>query len=123
MYSPFEVMFGRKPVLPVELDQRDDNEEQNLDAVEMEDATRILSDRRVCVLQEVKENIKKAQLKQKEAYDKKHCTPNGFQVYYDMIILVINTMIIGWCKCVKERFYKKKGKEEKWTSNGMARTT
>ena len=49
-------------------------------SVKMETAVSALTSNRKSVFKEVKENIKNAQLKQKEHYDMKHCNPSKFQV-------------------------------------------
>ena len=85
LYSPFEVMFGRKPTLPIELDGKH-IPPQRSDTTDVDDATRMLTDNRLSILREVKENIKRAQLKQKKLYDKKHHTSKSFQVHCTCII-------------------------------------
>ena len=72
-------MFGRKAVLPVE--SKEDQPISTLNSsVKMETAVSALASNRQSVFKEVKENIKNAQLKQKERYDMKHCNPSKFQV-------------------------------------------
>ena len=61
-------MFGRKPVLPVDLD--DKQPRPDLD----------VSFDTLHVFKEVKENVKKAQIKLKEQYDRKHATFVTFEV-------------------------------------------
>lgn len=87
-YSPFELMFGRKATLPIDLDMKkdtNDEETENQDLQETEekitsmDVDR-LTERRKELIEEAKLNIKEAQKKQKEAYDRKHARPEGFQV-------------------------------------------
>uniref|UniRef100_A0A1X7U111 Integrase catalytic domain-containing protein n=1 Tax=Amphimedon queenslandica TaxID=400682 RepID=A0A1X7U111_AMPQE len=90
-YSPFELMFGCKATLPIDLDMKKDtnNEEtenqdnQDLQETEEEltpmDADR-LTEKRKELIEEGKLNIKEAQKKQKEVYDQKHARPEGFQI-------------------------------------------
>ena len=83
-YSPFELMFGRKATLPIDLDMMkntNDEETKNQDLHETQtmDVDR-LTERRKELIEEAKLNIKEAQKKQKEAYDRKHARPEGFQV-------------------------------------------
>lgn len=80
LHTPFEVMFGRQAILPVELDGGKNNEilQKLEDDSEHEKATEILKSCRKDVLQRVKTNIIKAQKKQKEDYDKKHAKPPSF---------------------------------------------
>ena len=66
--SPFEVMFGRKPTMPIDIDMAtnspEDQLQQCLDAGEFS-PSKIASQQQE-LLEQVKENIKKAQEKQKE---------------------------------------------------------
>ena len=77
-------MFGRKATLPIDLDMMkntNDEETKNQDLHETQtmDVDR-LTERRKELIEEAKLNIKEAQKKQKEAYDRKHARPEGFQV-------------------------------------------
>lgn len=76
-YTPFELMFGRKPVLPIDIDMEKKDPAmllneyhgaQDLSLTETREARQKL-------LEAAKANITKAQLKQKEHYDKRHCKP------------------------------------------------
>ena len=70
-------MFGRKAVLPIELEENIPPTQYNCNMAEdMEQLTL----NRCQIFKEVKENIKKAQLKQKQQYDKKHAIPLSFKV-------------------------------------------
>ena len=78
-------MFGRKPVLPIELDDNDVINIQNTSVNTVVEAIGKINEERMKV---VKENIKKAQLKQKEQYDKKHANPATFKVEMPMSIII-----------------------------------
>ena len=77
LYSPFEVMFGCKPVLPIDINEqiyqiyRSSVTWKKLLVKLME---------RLGVFKEVKENIGKAQSKQKRIYSQKHAIPIAFEV-------------------------------------------
>ena len=65
-YSPFEVMFGRKPVLPVEIRSdasEDASEDVNVFATHDEDALQEQLEARKKILEQAKENIVDAQQK------------------------------------------------------------
>ena len=83
MSGPHELMFGRKAVLPVDIDvdERDvedllqDEKEESVSA-----AVDVIIKKRVDLLGIAKSNIVKAQQKQKLAYDKKRACPSAFEV-------------------------------------------
>lgn len=82
-YTPFELMYGWKALLPVEIDidSRDvEDITEKFDEVEDYDAIQAITENRLQMLQQAKENIKVAQDRQKLAYDKKHGSVNGFSV-------------------------------------------
>ena len=70
-------MFGHKAVLPIELD---DNKKPIPDNFCIEENIEKLTSDRLTIFKEVKDNIKRAQLKQKEGYDRKHSIPMSFKV-------------------------------------------
>jgi hypothetical protein len=82
LHSPFELMFGRKAVIPVEIDFEP---KSGSDMLEMynestrNDASDYHSNRHI-VLQNAKQNIQIAQQKQKEQYDRKHSIPCKYKV-------------------------------------------
>ena len=87
-FTPFELMFGRRAVLPIDLEiekrdpkdvlgqQEQYNPEGNVSITAIERITQ----HRQQLLQAAKTNIKKQQEKQKELYDRKHARLNAFVV-------------------------------------------
>ena len=79
-------MFGQRAVLPIDLDMEKQSPEQLLQ--EYEDASTdqpgkeiaAITTLRQALLQQVKNNIVKAQKKQNEQYDKKHANPPCYRV-------------------------------------------
>ena len=108
--TPFEVMFGRKAVIPIDLDVEKPNAAQLLQ--EREEAsvdqpgTTIgeLTSHRMKVLQQAKNNIAQAQKKQKEQYDWKHANPPCYSV---------------GAKVLKKDFTRKKRNGGKMDHNGL----
>ena len=78
-YTPFEVMFGRKATLPIDIDVEKPEVLQS-DSVIPTESVDVLTNIRITLLKEVKNNISQAQQKQKEAYDRKHANPSTFEV-------------------------------------------
>ena len=83
-FTPFELMFCRKAVLPIDIEMRKKTAEDVL--ASYEDASDLLTDNmdqlmknRRNMLEEAKANIKKAQERQKEQYDRKHAQSDAFQ--------------------------------------------
>ena len=80
-FTPFEVMFGRQAVLPIEVhvhyctNTTSLVHDKQLDDDEVE--IRMLHQRKV--LEVVKMNIAAAQTRQKEQYDRKHYNPDVFE--------------------------------------------
>ena len=75
-FTPFEVMFGRRAVLPIQLGIQD----ESLLTMALDD--QVVEKHMECqkkVLESVKKNII-AQTKQKEQYDKKHANPEVFKL-------------------------------------------
>ena len=80
--SPFEVMFGRLGVLPVDLAHGSNCEEELLVKKEYnrDQVLEELEEERTSRLEAVKKNIVLAQKAQKEQYDRKHNTAECFQL-------------------------------------------
>ena len=86
-FSPFDIMFGRLAVLPIDLQTH--HVDKKTFVIEKNDADieEHLKDRRK-ILDTAKTNILAAQKRQKEQYDRKHSNPdifkNGALVLKDM---------------------------------------
>ena len=70
-------MFGRKPVLPIDVDMEKKDPAMLLNEYHGARELSLTETREVHqkLLEAAKANITKAQLKQKEYYDKRHCKP------------------------------------------------
>ena len=79
-HSPFEVMFSRKGVLPVDMINVPNCSEELQLSYSEETSFSEHSENRRLQLEAVKKNIIKAQAKQKEQYDRKHYKPEVFHV-------------------------------------------
>ncbi|KAL5515024.1 hypothetical protein EMCRGX_G000133 [Ephydatia muelleri] len=86
LHTPFEVMFGRNAVIPIELTYLDpgsqllSNYMKSSESVVPIDFVGGLNKHRQEILERVEKNISIAQKKQKAAYDRKHANPCKFQV-------------------------------------------
>ena len=102
-------MFGRKAVIPIDLDNA--NEHAPPDAEEIighgcdPEIIETIQENTRKRLEKAKENIVRAQQKQKEVYDRKHHQPDA----YALGALVLK-------KTLQER----NGREESWIQNGWA---
>ena len=69
-----ELMFGRKARLPIDIEMDDHTPEECINQADgsVAQSVQVLADQRIEKLQEAKDNIKKAQAKQKQIYDQKH---------------------------------------------------
>ena len=77
-YSPFELMFARKPVLPVDINtEKKDPGVLLMDFCKAEDPSLLneLHHAKQATLNAAKANILKAQQRQKEQYDKRNYKP------------------------------------------------
>lgn len=82
-YTPFELMFGRKARLPIDIEIDEHDPEELIidnDAGEDHEAVQAITDQRIARLEIAKDNIKTAQAKQKRLYDEKHACPDAFVV-------------------------------------------
>jgi len=83
-FTPFELTFRRKAVLPIDLKMRKNTAEdalalcQNDSDVPADNMDKMMENRRN-MLEKAKANIKRAQERQKEHYDRKHAHPDAFQ--------------------------------------------
>ena len=74
-FSPFEIMFGRKAILPLNLDasvHQGPCNEAEVTICSQETEIQQKESQHKAILEEVQKNIISAQKKQKEQYDKKH---------------------------------------------------
>ena len=82
LYTPFEIMFGRKATLPIDLKMEQVKAVVNHglffqdNVLDIEEITK----QRCSVVKQVKENIEKAQIKQKQNYDRRHANPKAYQI-------------------------------------------
>eukprot|EP00731_Ephydatia_muelleri_P025782 Em0017g865a len=82
-FSPFEVMFGRKAILPIDInidEKEPDMMLMNQEEPAIAEVVDVMSEQRLKVLESVKQSIQQAQIKQKHAYDKKHASKHSFEV-------------------------------------------
>ena len=82
LFTPFELMFGRKAVLPIDLSSGSNGVgvDQVFENGGDEEALANMQDARIKRLEEAKANIVSAQQKQKELYDRKHHQPEVFAI-------------------------------------------
>ena len=82
LYTPFEIMFGRKATLPIDLKMEQVEAVVNHglffqdNVLDIEEITK----QRCSVVKQVKENIEKAQIKQKQNFDRRHANPKAYQI-------------------------------------------
>ena len=78
-------MFGRRAVLPIDIDICQDSGVKSLSYVNnepeyAEDSQDTVLKSNIAILEEAKLNILQAQQKQKEHYDKKHANPHSYSI-------------------------------------------
>ena len=78
-------MFGRRAVLPIDIDICQDSGVKSLSYVKnepeyAEDSQDTVLKSNIAILEEAKLNILQAQKKQKEHYDKKHANPLSYSI-------------------------------------------
>ena len=79
-FTPFEVMFGRKAVLPIDVEMDITSLNINDEAKPLGSVIEILSEQHLKTLTMVRECIHRAQKKQKDAYDRKHALSNSYVI-------------------------------------------
>ena len=81
-FTPFELMFGRRATLPIDIAFRKAlAEEAAMEFLQQEEPDmEALAENRIMRLEEAKQNIVEAQKKQKEVYDQKHANPERYKV-------------------------------------------
>ena len=81
--SPFEVMFGQRAILPIDInidDKEPDMMLMNQEEPAIAEVIDAMGEQRLKVLESVKQSIQQAQIKQNQAYDKKHASKHSFEV-------------------------------------------
>lgn len=83
-FTPFELMFGRKARLPIDIEMDDCDLEECINEGGDDDKgaelVQHLTEERISRLQVALDNIKHAQKKQKQTYDRKHACPSAYDV-------------------------------------------
>ena len=80
LYTPFEIMFGRKALLPVELEKETPIINNVLSDEPSDETIASFSSNRQGLYKKVKANIILAQNNQKKHYDRKHSLPSSFKI-------------------------------------------
>eukprot|EP00731_Ephydatia_muelleri_P006450 Em0003g698a len=94
-FSPFEVMFGRRGFMPVDIEIDKETPIINNEATSGADIER-LSEQRLKTLTMAKMLIQKAQKKQRDVYDRKHSLPNSFSIGEFVLKKDFKTKKEGW---------------------------
>ena len=84
LFTPFELMFGRRATLPTDINIQKQSTKELIDDVDSDDVNK-LTEKRKNLLQIAKANILNAQKKQKDYYDRKRANP----LYYKSGALVL----------------------------------
>ena len=74
LFTPFELMFGRRATLPIDINIQKENTKELIDDVDSDDVNKLTEERKK-LLQKAKVNILNAQKKQKDYYDRKRANP------------------------------------------------
>nr|XP_047129866.1 uncharacterized protein LOC124805802 isoform X1 [Hydra vulgaris] len=90
-YTPFELMFGRKPILPIEFEVAGESPESllfdfNARPESSQHFMNKIIEERSCILEKAKKNIETAQEKQKLHYNKKHANPFVYAIGSKVLI-------------------------------------
>ncbi|XP_019857055.1 PREDICTED: uncharacterized protein LOC109585419 [Amphimedon queenslandica] len=78
-------MFGRKAILPIDL-QEGSTPSVPMNQDEIAEAIEVMTNNRIDIFENVKENIAKAQNKQKKLYDMKHSNPCKFKIGASVLV-------------------------------------
>lgn len=74
LFTPFELMFGRRATLPIDINIQRESTKELIDDVDLADVNK-LNEKRKNLLHKAKVNILNAQKKQKDYYDRKRANP------------------------------------------------
>ena len=73
-------MFGCKAILPIDIEMESQDQNSLISQYNEDSDSQAIESKRMEDLKATKENITKAQVKQKKYYDKKHAKPEAFDV-------------------------------------------
>ena len=73
-YSPYRILYGREPLLPIDVQysKQEIGENEQFDVVYVQHVVDVMCNIRAKVVGEVEDNIKEAQKKQSKAYNRRH---------------------------------------------------
>uniref|UniRef100_A0A1X7T9K1 Integrase catalytic domain-containing protein n=1 Tax=Amphimedon queenslandica TaxID=400682 RepID=A0A1X7T9K1_AMPQE len=87
-YTPFQLMFNRQPVLPIELElkgQLSNADETNF-SIDIDDVVSRMTELRQRIFQSASQNIDDAQVKYKEYYNKKRDNPEKIAINSKVLV-------------------------------------